>query len=57
VSDLPAPLWLTLDDIEEIIDVLKEENPRHPIRYGLSGKDKILSALDRPLNTWMYRAK
>ena len=54
MSEPAEPLWLTLDDVEDIIAGLSAKYPQHNIVVGLGGKDKILSALDRPLNTWQY---
>lgn|GEM_PF-5549780 len=54
MSEPAEPLWLTLDDVEGIFFGLSENNPQHNIVMGLGGKDKILSAPDRPSNTWLY---
>lgn len=34
--------------------MLKDKHPQQPVHFGLGGRDKILSGLDRPLNTWMH---
>jgi len=58
LANNPAePLWLTLHDIEDLISVLKEKHPQQPVHFGLGGKGKILSALDRPRNTWLHEGE
>lgn len=56
-NDPVEPLWLTLNDFEDLITVLKAKYPQQPVHFGLGGRDKILSALDRPLNTWMHEGE
>ncbi|WP_346909566.1 Fic family protein [uncultured Roseibium sp.] len=57
MNDPAEPLWLTLHDIEDLISVLKEKHLQQPVHFGLGGRDKMLSALDRPLNTWMHEGE